>query len=286
MTFPPRTIHSTIGEPAFPVSELTRSTFLLQPQGAALPPVDIPYLQFPGLLQFSRLRHAVYTRLGGVSLPPFQSLNVSGSVGDHGQHVAVNLQRIRRTFGSPHLVEMNQVHGSHLLILNHMDAATPDNGAPPADASATNLPGVALMVKQADCQAVILFDPVKRALANVHCGWRGNIAGFLSKVIDKLRASFGCSPVEMRAAIGPSLGPCCAEFTSHEALFPAQFRRFMVRKNHFDLWEISRRQLLEAGLKKNNIEIAGICTRCRTDLFFSYRAEGSTGRFATVVMLE
>ena len=60
----------------------------------------------------------------------------------------------------------------------------------------------------------------------------------------------------------------------------------MVRENYFDLWQLSRWQLLEAGLKKENIEVAGICTRCRTDLFYSYRAEGTTGRFATVVMLK
>ena len=60
----------------------------------------------------------------------------------------------------------------------------------------------------------------------------------------------------------------------------------MVRKNYFDMWQISRRQLIEAGLNKENIEVAGICTRCRTDLFYSYRAEGTTGRFATVVMLK
>lgn len=251
-----------------------------------IPPVEIPCLQFPGLARVGGLRHAVYTRIGGVSLPPFRSLNVSQGLGDRAEHVAVNLQRVRRVFGAQHLVAMKQVHGTDLMILDRLSDASPGNGARPADAAVTNLPGVALMVKQADCQAVILFDPTTATLANVHCGWRGHVAGFLGKVMEGLRSSFGSSPRETRAAIGPSLGPCCAEFTSHETLFPAPFRRFMVRKNHFDLWELSRRQLLDAGLRRVNVEIAGICTRCRTDLFFSYRGEGKTGRFATVAMLE
>jgi len=88
------------------------------------------------------------------------------------------------------------------------------------------------------------------------------------------------------AAIGPSLGPCCGEFITHEQIFPNEFRQFMVRENYFDLWRISRWQLLNAGLIEENIEVAGICTRCRTDMFYSYRAEGITGRFATVAMLK
>ena len=89
----------------------------------------------------------------------------------------------------------------------------------------------------------------------------------------------------MLAAIGPSLGPCCGEFVTHEEIFPKEFGRFMVGENHFDLWKLSRWQLLEEGIKEDNIEVAGICTKCRTDLFYSYRSEGVTGRFGTVVML-
>jgi copper oxidase (laccase) domain-containing protein len=87
------------------------------------------------------------------------------------------------------------------------------------------------------------------------------------------------------AAIGPSLGPCCAEFVSHKEIFPDRFMRYLVRENHFDLWAISRSQLMEAGIDRDKIEVAGICTKCHSDLFFSYRAEGVTGRFATVAML-
>jgi hypothetical protein len=141
------------------------------------------------------------------------------------------------------------------------------------------------MVKQADCQAVILYDPVKRVVANVHCGWRGNARHFIPAVLRRMNREFGTEPQDLRAAIGPSLGPCCAEFVTYKDLFPEDLHRFRVRENFFDLWEISRRQLVDAGLREANIETAGICTRCRTDLFFSYRARKVTGRFATVAML-
>jgi YfiH family protein len=150
----------------------------------------------------------------------------------------------------------------------------------------TDLPLVALMVKQADCQAVILFDPEKGVVSNAHCGWRGNVHNILDSVVGRMKSEFGCRKADLLAAIGPSLGPCCAEFVNHEKEFPAEFRRFMVREGYFDLWEISRWQLLEAGLKEDRIEVANICSRCRTDMFFSYRAEGITGRFATVAMLK
>ena len=263
----------------------TRSAFLQPPQSSSTSPIEIPFLEFPGLLRLDPVRHAVYTRRGGTSRPPYESLNIGPAVGDEAEHVAMNLQRIQQAFGAPRLQAMNQSHSARIHMLDHAQGLCLEKEAPSADAMVTNLEGIALMVKQADCQAVILVEPVKKAVAAVHCGWRGNIANLPAKVVGRMKTSMGCSPAEMRAAIGPSLGPCCAEFTSHQTLFPGHFRRFMVRKSYFDLWEITRSQLLEAGLRKDNIEIAGICTRCRTDLFFSYRKEGTTGRFATLVML-
>lgn len=265
---------------------LERSAVVASYKDRSPSPVEIPFLQFPGLSRIERLRHAVYTRLGGSSRPPYRSLNISSAVGDKSDHVAVNRQRIQQAFGAPSLQEMNQVHGDHIVVLTHEQGGVPQGEAPVADAMVTTLPGVALMVKQADCQAIVLFDPAKKVVAAIHCGWRGNTVNLPARVVERMQFSFGCSPADMKAAIGPSLGPCCAEFTSHETLFPGHFRRFMVRSNHFDLWEASRTQLIDAGLSKDRIETAGICTRCRADLFFSYRREKTTGRFATLAMLE
>jgi polyphenol oxidase len=229
--------------------------------------------------------HAIFTRLGGVSPSPFSSLNTSYSNGDHPDHVRENLSLIREFMGGRFLLFMNQVHGKEILVLPRKEP-TGFPQAMDADAAVTDRKDIALMVKQADCQGVILYDPVPKVVALVHCGWRGNTLNILGSVVETMSSAFPCRSERILAAIGPSLGPCCAEFITYREIFPQGFRDFMVRENYFDLWQTSRHQLLEAGLSDENIEIAEVCTSCRTDLFFSYRAEKKrTGRFATVAML-
>jgi YfiH family protein len=246
---------------------------------------EVPYLKFPGMSRYDRLVHAVFTRQGGVSKPPYDTLNASYMTGDKPERVSSNLQIIKEAIGANDLVFTNQMHGKEILALR--GEAFEVLGSPAeADAMITDQPYVALMVKQADCQAVLLFDPIKDVVANTHCGWRGNVHNILGTVVGRMNAEFGCRPADLLAAIGPSLGPCCAEFVNYEQEFPEGFRRFMVREGYFDLWEISLWQLLEAGVARDHIEVANICSRCRTDMFYSYRAEGTTGRFATVAMLK
>ena len=244
----------------------------------------IRYFQYPMLSANPHLVHGVFTRRGGESAPPFHSLNTSYSVGDLPEYVTGNLSKIKDTIGAVRLRFMNQSHGTEIVVLGKECVEGPDS-TPHADAIITEIPHVALMVKQADCQGVIIFDPGKRVLANVHCGWRGNVRNILGRVIARMSKEFDCKAKDLLAAIGPSLGPCCSEFVSYRQIFPKGFEHFMVRKNYFDLWAISCWQLVEAGVRDENIQVAGICTRCRTDLFYSYRGEGKTGRFATVAML-
>lgn len=246
---------------------------------------ELPYLQFPEMSRHDQLVHAVFTRQGGVSEAPYDTLNASYMTGDRPECVSRNLEIIKGAIGANHLVFMNQMHGKEIIALR---GETSKAFGEPADADAviTDKPRVALMVKQADCQAVLLFDSIKGVVSNVHCGWRGNVQNILASVVGRMGSEFGCRAANLLAAIGPSLGPCCAEFVNHEQEFPEGFRRFMVREQYFDLWEISRWQLLEAGLAEDHIEVANICSRCRTDMFYSYRAEGITGRFATVAMLK
>lgn len=255
------------------------------PEGHTPVVSEIPFFRFSGLSGYPHLAHYVFTRQGGVSDSAFRSLNVSLSTGDMAKNVETNLSMIREITSARSLRFMNQVHGKNIAILRESNVR--DGGGPlTADAMVTDVPGVALLVKQADCQAVILYDPVRNVISNVHCGWRGNVHGLLNDVIAVMKAEFGCDPSRLRAAIGPSLGPCCAEFITHQEIFPERFTPFMLRDNYFDLWSISRSQLVQSGLEEEHIESADCCTRCRTDLFYSYRGEGRTGRFATVVMLK
>jgi YfiH family protein len=245
---------------------------------------DLQYFRFPKLSQHPGLSHRVFTRWGGVSDPPYNSLNASYTVEDRPGNVDVNLKKIQEALKAEHLMFMAQEHGENIVTIRK-DSSFPRNPIPSADAMITNVTRLALMVKQADCQGIVIFDPEREVLANVHCGWRGNVHNIPGKVVTRMTRDFGCRPSHLLAAIGPSLGPCCAEFAGYKDIFPAHFKAFLVRQNYFDLWAVSCSQLESAGLKRENIEVSGICTRCRTDLFFSYRAEGKTGRFATVAML-
>lgn len=123
-------------------------------------------------------------------------------------------------------------------------------------------------------------------VANVHSGWRGSIANIIGHTLDAMKKNFGSDPAHVVAGIGPSLGPCCAEFVNYKEEIPEPFWKYRNDRRHFDFWAVSRDQLCEAGVCAENIHISGLCTRCRTDLFFSYRAEGITGRFAAIIGLK
>jgi len=158
------------------------------------------------------------------------------------------------------------------------------------DALISNQPGTALMIQQADCQAVLLFDPVKNVIGAVHSGWRGTVANIIGETIMQMGRHYGTDPKNLQAGISPSLGPCCAEFVNYRKELPEAFQRYQVKNNHFDFWQISVRQLSEAGLRSVAIRKPDVCTSCSED-YFSYRRavrEGDPvcGRHGSVICLE
>ena len=139
-----------------------------------------------------------------------------------------------------------------------------------------------MMIQQADCQAVMLYDPVKQAAGIAHVGWRGSVANIIAETVFAMSQTFSTESVDIIAAISPSLGPCCAEFVNYRSELPAALHGYQVRPNYFNFWAISRDQLCAAGVRPENIHIAEICTCCNHD-FFSYRRDRDTGRFASVI---
>ncbi|WP_073040801.1 peptidoglycan editing factor PgeF [Desulfacinum infernum] len=251
-------------------------------------------LQWAALASLPGLIHGVFTRRGGVSRPPYDSLNTAFGNGDHPDAVARNLGRIASHTGLTTLAAVRQVHGDRVAVVDEAFLARCDRRdhqgfslfvGPEADALATALPRVGLLVRIADCQAVFLADPEKRVIANVHSGWRGSAADILGKTVALLTERFGCRPESLVAAVSPSLGPCCAEFRHFEKELPPSFWKFQVRPTYFDFWAISRSQLTAAGLRPENIHLAGQCTVCHPDLYFSYRRDRVTGRLAAVIAL-
>jgi polyphenol oxidase len=258
------------------------------PITAAPVPRLLPCTTFSAIGAIPYLHHGVFNRYGGVSHPPYDSLNVAWTNGDRLEAVRQNLMRVREALGFDELLAAPQVHGDIIHIIDAesmppMDPQMPVRVTSQADALVTSLRGVGLMIKVADCQAVFLVDPVRQVVANVHCGWRGSVQGILGKVVGLLEKRFQSRPENLLAAISPSLGPCCAEFRNYPRELPESFHQFQIGVNHFDFWAISRWQLEQAGLRPEHIETDSHCTVCEADRFFSYRAAKVTGRMAAVV---
>lgn len=247
----------------------------------------LPFFQFNHLAACADIRHGIFTRNGGCSPPPFNSLNVGHGIGDDDARVATNRQAIGRCFKGAELVYARQVHGRQVINLADYPAGQRANPHPAAtvigDAMVTDQPQKYLVIQVADCQSVLLYEPVRQVAANVHCGWRGSIQNIIGRTVETMVQQFECNPEHIIAGIGPSLGPCCAEFINYKAEIPQAFWNYKDSSNHFDFWSISRDQLMHAGVPAKNIESSRICTRCRADEFFSYRSEKNTGRFAAVI---
>lgn len=230
--------------------------------------------------------HAILNREGGCSAPPFASLNLSYGVGDLPHRVAANRQRIKQTLAAEILLSAAQVHGDQVFCAKEMEEDTEVQGY---DALMTDQPGVCLLIQQADCQAILLHDPVRKAVAAIHCGWRGNVRNIIATVVARMRREYRSEPTTLRALISPSLGPCCAEFKNFHSEFPPAMHRFQVQPSYFDLWRLSAAQLTDSGVLAAHIETMGICTACSPE-YFSYRRsnrEGlpATGRNGSLIML-
>ncbi len=244
--------------------------------------IDLPWLEFSHLKQAPGLVHRVFSREGGISKGAWESLNVGLSTGDDPKAVRENQQRILECLGVSEAVWLNQVHGPDLVVLKQ--SRDPDPGLsdlPPADGAVTDIPGLALMIQVADCQAVLVYDPQQKVVANVHSGWRGSVGNIIGRCVDLMTAEFGSDPRDLLAGISPSLGPCCAEFIHYRTEIPETLWQYRLDgRDYFDFWALSRDQLLEKGVREKNIENMAICTRCNAGRFFSYRAGRITGRFA------
>jgi hypothetical protein len=243
------------------------------------------YCQFEHLADCRDIRHAVFLRTSGCSAKPFDRLNVSLSVGDEVQRVQRNRQRMATALGAGELVFMRQVHGHSVRVIDDRPAAA-GMASPEADALITDRPGKFLVVQVADCQPILMYDPVRRVVANVHCGWRGSVAGIVARSLEALITSFGSAARDILVGIGPSLGPCCAEFVNYRGEIPRALWGYRRNAVYFDFWEMSRDQLTAAGVREDHIEISRLCTRCHSDRFFSYRAEKRTGRLPAVIGLK
>jgi YfiH family protein len=157
------------------------------------------------------------------------------------------------------------------------------------DALVSNQPGTFLNVRTADCVPVLLVDPVRHAVGAIHAGWRGTAGNIAGAAVERMGVEFGSAPEHLRAAIGPSIGPCCYEVGPEVAVrFAAIFpeRTDLAGKARIDLPEANRRQLLVAGLRLEHISVSGLCTFCLPHEFHSFRRDSqAAGRLVSTVAL-
>jgi hypothetical protein len=228
------------------------------------------------------MKHAFTTRQGGLG----------GR--NNGIKQPDDWNEVAKMFGiSPdRLVTLNQVHGDAIVIVdgqNYKNIRTVH-----ADALITDDPGIAIGVETADCVPMLLFDPKTPVVAAVHAGWRSTVKKIVQKTLVKMKDEFGSDPTRMIAAIGPAIGPECYEVDEQvmgpvrqvfpfwkEVATPLAAGRWSL-----DLVKANMMELAQAGLAKQNMHALGFCTSCRKDLFYSFRAEGKTGRILSVIMLK
>jgi YfiH family protein len=232
------------------------------------------------------LPHGMFTRAGGTSTAPFDTLNLSTTVGDQAAPVAANRAQACAALGLRQLVSVKQVHGDRILMVEEAHLGQELAGY---DALISTMPDTGLLIQQADCQAILLAEAQAGVIAAIHCGWRGSVCNIIAKTIACLQSHYGVRPDQLVAAISPSLGPCCAEFINYRQELPVWMHDFQVKPLYFDFWEISRQQLRKAGLHAERISVAGRCTCCDQQ-FFSYRRAvqhtgGITGRNGSIIGL-
>lgn len=187
---------------------------------------------------------------------------------------------------------LKQVHGATVRVAGG-DGLTvsPDGPSPPGDALVTDRAGVAIGVRVADCVPILICDPIRRAIASVHAGWRGTTAGVLSATIETMAQRFRSAPSDLRLVIGPAIGPCCFAVGAEviDALLQhdpgaSNCVRLEGRRHLVDLPEANRRQAVSAGVPSGQIVASNMCTACEPELFWSYRREGNgAGRMLALI---
>ena len=239
----------------------------------------IEWLEFEIFADHPELIHGVFLRHGGVSGGPLTSLMPEGEPGTRRRILLRIVMRIMQALNMKYFVSGKQVHGDVVAWVKEANQQVGD-----CDALITDKMNIGLMIKHADCQAAVIYDPVHRALANVHSGWRGNVKNIYRTTVQKMAQSFGSRPEDLLVGISPSLGPDHAEFKNYKVEFPEEFWPFQVRPEYFDLWAIARHQFEQCGVLPHHIEIAGICTYANREDYFSYRRDKVTGRHATIAI--
>lgn len=255
-------------------------------------------LSFPRFGHPTLLRHAISTRVGGVSRGSYQSMNISYKVSDDPLRVEENRKLLSRSLGInlDKAVYLTQVHSDKVFKLDNSNLPRKSEPLGEGDALITNLPHVPISILVADCLPVLFYDQVHKAIGLAHAGWRGTAAQIAVKTLKAMTEAYGTNPSDVRVVLGPAIGACCYEvgldvkkkFDSfvHDGDILEQSGKVHWKLN---IPEANARQLLEAGVSREHLIRSNLCTVDYINLFYSHRADASpdrpTGRFGAFMML-
>jgi len=262
--------------------------------------IEIPLFQFDILKPYSsNVVHFVSTRNPDF-LPSASNCFTIGLNGAlENEFVLVNRKLIANSLGfkSDSYVFASQDHGKNVAVVTEKEkgrgAFSRTDYIDGVDALVTNNKGICLIAQAADCVPILFFDPIKKIIASAHAGWKGTVLKIVKVVVEKMKVEFCCNPQDILIGIGPSAGPCCYE-VGNDVIIEVTSAFGQVNailkvtskpdRAIFNMWEANRINLLEAGVKEENIEISSRCTICENNTFFSAR-KGDKGRFAAGIML-
>jgi len=249
------------------------------------------FYQFERLMGRTDVLHGLFTRQGGVSEPPWFSLNLSRSTGDSLETVTENNRRLLAAVGlkPEQTVSAWLNHGDHVAVVGpqHLGTALRET-----DAMISATPGLTLSMRFADCVPVLFHAAARGVIGIAHAGWPGVAAGIVGKTVRAMQETFGCRPRDVWAGIGPAIRVECYAFGRDLAqrviaACPPGVPLVVPQPDgsiHLDLIAAVKSQLDAAGV--GDVEDSGLCTACHTDEWFSHRVEKKTGRFGVVLGLK
>ena len=225
-------------------------------------------------------------RHGGVSRVPYASMNLAEHVGDDANAVSTNRKIFFKQSGLTALHYCRQIHSTRVIDVDHT-ASTVLKQHPEADALISAQTGVTLGIFTADCVPIFILDVATPAIGIAHAGWRGTFAQIAVNTLKQMQTRFGTLATNCEVHLGPSIQKCCYT-VSPELLnqFTERFGSTIREGTNLSLQTANTIQLTEIGLPAAAISVSPFCTACRTDLFYSHRAEaGQTGRMLSYIQL-
>jgi hypothetical protein len=256
---------------------------------------SVMYFESTVLIRYRFLTHAFCSRHREIIQGHFSPFSFSSR--EDKNILSQNWEILTRAFRIPagQFLTVNQIHRDAILVIDGPDYKSPPHPPDSYDAIITNQQGIAIGVKTADCVPIFLLDKAKRIIGVVHAGWRGTALKIIEKTVETFTERFGSQLADIHAVIGPAIRSCCYEVNDNVIKSietekkESPFYRPCPEEGKWmlDLPLANKSQLLAKGIHAGNISMLDLCTFCRTDIFFSHRAErGSAGRQLNFMMLK